>query len=132
MIQANESENQPPLALLAEDDDMIRELVSLYLERLGYEVVSCKNGQEAVDALELYPKFDLVVTDLVMPELGGAEVVKTTQSLDKCKRILIISGFSDDLKFLEQAIESGNEFLKKPFTFSGFTEKIENLKKRYT
>lgn len=110
---------------------MIRELVAVYLQRLGYEVVSCKNGEEAIASFENAHRFDLIVTDLIMPELGGEEVVKTALRQNKCERILIISGFSEDLDFLEQAMQNGTEFLKKPFTFSGFQEKINILCKRF-
>jgi len=116
-------------AILAEDDEMVRELVALYLERLGYDVLEAKNGQEAINLLENEGQnaVSLIVTDLVMPEVGGAELVKTARQNGKCDRILIMSGFTDEIAFLEQTIRDGSEFLTKPFTYHDFESKISRL-----
>ncbi|MEM9159696.1 MAG: response regulator [Verrucomicrobiota bacterium] len=128
MVQ--QSEDSRSTAILAEDDEMIRELVSLYLDRMGYHVLEAKNGKEAIDLLadQAEDAVELIVTDLVMPEAGGAEVIRNARSTGKCDRILIISGFTDDATFLEQTIKEGSEFLKKPFTFVDFEAKVEGLR----
>ena len=111
---------------------MVRELVALYLEKMGYNVLEAKNGREAIDLLgkEEEDKFELIVTDLMMPEVGGAEVIRKARETGKCDRILIISGYTDDVASLENAIKEGSGFLKKPFTFNDFEAKIADLKER--
>ncbi|NEQ68741.1 MAG: response regulator, partial [Symploca sp. SIO2D2] len=91
--------------------------------------LEAKNGKEAINLLtdKSADEVELIVTDLVMPEAGGAEVIRNARSTGKCDRILIISGFTDDASFLEQTIKEGSEFLKKPFTFGDFEAKIQTL-----
>ncbi|NER32362.1 MAG: response regulator [Symploca sp. SIO1C4] len=119
-------------AILAEDDELIRELVALYLGRLGYDVLEAKNGKEALTILDASDRgrIALLVTDLVMPEIGGAEVVKRARADEKCQRILIMSGFTEDIAFLEKTIKDGTEFLRKPFTYDDFESKIQILEGR--
>lgn len=117
-------------ALIAEDDAMIRELVSHYLDELGYNVLEAKNGAEAIKFIaDSAPgSLSLIVTDLVMPEAGGAEVIRAAKRSGKCDRILIISGFTNDPSFLESSIREGAAFLRKPFTYRAFEEKVEELR----
>ncbi len=126
---ADKDESSKSTALIAEDDAMIRELVSLYLDRMGYDVIEASDGREAIEMIADQEDDDLklIVTDLMMPKAGGAEVVKSARSTGKCDKILIISGFTEDLKFLEQTIRDGSAFLKKPFTFDDFAAKVEGL-----
>ncbi len=124
-------ENSKSTALIAEDDAMIRELVALYLDRMGYQVLEASDGREAIDLIadQKEDHLKLIVTDLVMPKAGGAEVVQSARSSGKCDKILIISGFTEDLSFLEKTIKDGSAFLKKPFTFDDFAAKVEDLQK---
>jgi len=120
-------------ALLAEDDALIRELVSTYLEYLGYHVSEAHNGEQAIDLIESHDKrFDLLVTDLSMPKVDGSEVVRFAREDNRCERILIISGFTKDLRFVENTIDDGSEFLAKPFTFNDFKEKVSLLQEAFT
>lgn len=119
-------------ALLAEDDAMVRELVCTYLEELGYHVLEARNGKQAIDLLDANgTRLDLIVTDLVMPQASGADVVQFARKAGKCERILIISGFAEDLKFVENSVRDGSEFLSKPFTFNDFEKKISYLQEHF-
>ena len=107
---------------------MVRELVVTYLENLGYNVLEARNGKQAIELIDTNnAKLDLIVTDLAMPQASGAEVVRFARKDGKCDRILIISGFVEDLKFVEDSINDGSEFLSKPFTFNDFEQKISIL-----
>src|ERR671932_626257 len=79
----------PPLVLVADDDDDIRQLVTFRLERAGYEVVGAADGEEAFRlALERHP--DLAVLDVMMPKLTGYDVTQRLRSSDDTKRIPVI------------------------------------------
>jgi len=79
--------------LIVEDDDTLRELFSLLLERFQFEVVSASNG---VEALELYnDTIDIVLTDIVMPLMGGIELIKELQQQDPNLKCIAITGFSN-------------------------------------
>ena len=111
---------------------MVRELVSTYLEELGYHVLEARNGKQAIDIIDSnHAQLDLIVTDLAMPQASGAEVVRFARKDGKCDRILIISGFVGELKFVEDSIKDGSEFLSKPFTFKDFEQKISNLQEQF-
>lgn len=124
------SETNRPLAILAEDDDMIRELVTIYLNKLGYETISVENGQLAIDEFEKREtgSVELLVSDIIMPHVTGVQLVNASIEKAYCSKILIISGFSDETNFLENAIRHGCQFLKKPFTLSEFENKVKGLK----
>lgn len=124
----SELDDKEQTALLAEDDEMIRDILAQYLQRLGYNVLEAKNGKTAIDLLELSEEeIDLIVTDLLMPEAGGEKVVRTAQQIGCCDRILIISGFSEQMSQLDKTVGQQAAYLEKPFTFSAFEEKIEEL-----
>ena len=79
--------------LLAEDDDSLRNFLTRALERAGYEVVSCADGDEAVAALDDGP-YDLLLTDIVMPGHDGIEVARRAAALKPAPRIMFITGFA--------------------------------------
>lgn len=116
-------------AILAEDDEMIRELVALYLEKLGYETVAVENGKLALAEFEQRPNgsVELLVSDLMMPEIGGVELVTEAMENGYCSKILLISGYSSEAAFLEKAIAKGCQFLKKPFTLKEFEDRVKSL-----
>lgn len=118
-----------PRALLAEDDALIRELVSSYLERLGFAVHEASNGKDALDLIENVPPegYALVVTDILMPKANGDQLIKAARKKHCCQRFLVMSG-----NILEYTQDSGkkfadSEFIEKPFTFSDFESKLSSI-----
>lgn len=132
MIQENPPRRRLQSALLAEDDEMIREIVSTYLERLGYKVYEAQDGTKALDIIERLENgpFDLVVTDLLMPGASGESVVMNALNQDACERFLIISGFSPEMPDLDPTVREIALYLEKPFTFDAFEEKVEILERQ--
>ena len=78
--------------LLAEDDDSLRGFLARALERAGFEVRACADGDEAAAALD--DSWDLLLTDIVMPGLDGIEVARRAAALDPKLRIMFITGFA--------------------------------------
>lgn len=80
-----------PRILVVDDDPQVRSLLGAILEREGYEVSTVGDGQEAVTAYESDP-FDLVITDLVMPEKEGIETFNELRTFDPDVKVVAISG----------------------------------------
>jgi two-component system cell cycle response regulator CpdR len=77
--------------LLAEDDDSLRAFLTRALERAGYWVRACPDGDEAISALDDGP-YDLLLTDIVMPGADGIEVAREAAARDASIRIMFITG----------------------------------------
>lgn len=109
-----EGEEGKKRILLAEDDYDTANMIKFFLEKANMEVASAANGQIAVDILKK-EKFDLVITDVNMPEVNGAELHKIIRKKDKNLPILFISGYD---KTVTKNMAEGDEYayyLSKPF-----------------
>ena len=115
--------------LLAEDESMIRELIATFLTNLGFTVIEAENGKESLEkAKELGPEnVGLLITDLVMPVMGGLELAAELRKLRPEMRVLFISGYTDDVVILGNQSKTNTAFLKKPFNFDTLRSRIEAL-----
>lgn len=115
--------------LLAEDETMIRELISTYLTNLGFTVHESVNGQDSLEKARQFgpDKFCLLITDIVMPEMGGMELAAALRKENSDLRVLFISGYTDDVVLLDDAAKSRSSFLKKPFNFDALRNRVEAL-----
>jgi nitrogen-specific signal transduction histidine kinase/ActR/RegA family two-component response regulator len=115
--------------LFVEDEERLRQGGQAILESLGYCVLTAANGREA---LELYvaacaadhPEIDLVITDLVMPEMGGEALIRKLREMDPHLRVLAITGYvlADDLEKLKETGILGT--IQKPFEVDALAEAI--------
>lgn len=115
--------------LLAEDEAMIRELIATFLSNHGYTVHEAENGRLSLDqARKIGPeKIDLLITDLVMPVMGGLELASELRKLQPGLRVLYISGYTDDVVVLEGDAKGKTAFLRKPFSFETLGQRVEAL-----
>ncbi len=103
--------------LVVEDDPSVRTLVRDELRKLGYRVVEAKNGVEAcLLATQQAGSIDLLLTDVVMPGMGGRELAQHLSVIKPDLRILYISGYTDDVGIMGGQDEDLSSFLQKPFT----------------
>ncbi|MEX2467548.1 MAG: ATP-binding protein, partial [Gemmatimonadota bacterium] len=103
--------------LLVEDDSRLRTAAERALRRLGYEVTSSENGRLAFDRIEDSPDgFDLVLSDLVMPELGGLELYEEVQQRGWTIPFLFMSGHGPEAVSSADGVEGAYTFLEKPWT----------------
>jgi len=118
--------------LLAEDDPVITEMITLMLQREGFKVISVKNGKEALDLYmkqkEKINEFDLIITDLGMREMDGISLSKGIKKIDPNKPIIMITGFGSLLNFDE--IDSIDCLLNKPIKISELMKAIYSLVKK--
>lgn len=103
--------------LLAEDEPSVRTLVRDELRKLGYKVVEAKNGVEAcLLATQQAGSFQLLLTDVVMPGMGGRELAQHLSVINPELRTLFMSGYTDDVGIMAGQEEGATSFLQKPFT----------------
>src|SRR5919199_4084062 len=99
--------------LLAEDDDSLRSFLVRALERAGYAVRACPDGETAVAALDDGP-YDLLLTDIVMPGMDGIEVAREAATRDPGLRIMFITGFAAVALSAGPGAAAGGKDLPKP------------------
>jgi chemotaxis methyl-accepting protein methylase/signal transduction histidine kinase/chemotaxis response regulator CheB len=110
--------------LLVEDERMVRELARKVLEASGYVIHEARNGPEGLKLCEAHEgPIDLLMTDVVMPELGGRALVEAALKLRPAMKILYMSGHMEDV-VLREGIQKGAAFLQKPFTPAGLAQKV--------
>jgi two-component system, cell cycle sensor histidine kinase and response regulator CckA len=103
--------------LLVEDEPSVRTLVRDELRKLGYQVVEAKNGIEAcLLATQQAGSCQLLLTDVVMPGMGGRELAQHLSVINPELRTLFMSGYMDDVGIMAGHEESATSFLQKPFT----------------
>ncbi len=113
--------------LLVEDEAQIRALALRVLEEAGYEVLVAHDGGHALEVLEREARpVDLVMTDVVMPELSGPELVKRLRAQCPDTRVLYVSGYAEN-ELPERPADARTAFLSKPFRPSEVVEQVEIL-----
>jgi nitrogen-specific signal transduction histidine kinase len=114
--------------LLVEDEDAVREVASRILRRHGYTVVEARNGTDALRKFtEDGSEFDLIVTDIVMPEMGGLELAQRVREWTPNARILFTSGYTEDAVLRRNFLDPGAEFVEKPFTPSRLAQRTREV-----
>jgi two-component system cell cycle sensor histidine kinase/response regulator CckA len=114
--------------LMVEDDDGVRRLACHVLESLGYSVLCAESGGQALDlARDHRGKIDLVLTDVVMPEMSGREVERRLAEAGHAARVLFMSGYTDDAVLQHGVEETGVAFLQKPFTPGALARKVREV-----
>ena len=103
--------------LLVEDDELVRTYMSATLSSGGYTLLTAADGVEAIALLERLDRpIDLIVSDVIMPKMGGKELNDWLAKNRPNAKVLFISGYVDDGPFREQRFARGEAYLQKPFT----------------
>jgi PAS domain S-box-containing protein len=111
--------------LLAEDDEAACELLREMLEELGYRIITAANGVEALERAAAHAgPIDLLLSDVVMPRLGGRELAERLREQRGDVPTLFMSGYTADTILRQGISESGSPFLQKPFTAQQLAQKI--------
>ncbi len=113
--------------LLVEDEPAVRELGEHVLKAIGYHVVTATNGVEALQRFSEHPDVQIIVTDVVMPDMGGAELAQRARARSPQVRVLFTSGYTFDA--LGQADLTGPNvaFLSKPYGTEQLGASVRNL-----
>lgn len=111
--------------LLVEDEPAVRKATRLMLELQGYRVWEAANGQEALDLVRTLPDpIDLLVTDVVMPGIGGRELASELRSIYRDLPVVYISGYSESFGARGAALQPHEAFLQKPFTQADLLQQV--------
>jgi two-component system cell cycle response regulator CpdR len=114
-----------PRILLAEDDDSLRGFLARALERAGYEVTACADGDEA--AAQLDADWDLLLTDIVMPGLDGIEVARQAAAKHPGLRIMFITGFAAVALAAGENAPAGAKVLSKPIHLREIVHEVDRM-----
>jgi DNA-binding NtrC family response regulator len=110
-----------------EDEAEVRRLIHDVLTRNGYAVDQASNGREAIALVEkLRGEFDLLLTDVVMPEMGGGVLAQTLTAQMPEMMVLYMSGYTDDA-IVRHGLREGAHFLQKPFTVESLLRGVRDV-----
>ncbi len=134
-VPARKSEPEPtkPLrgnetVLLVEDERQLRELFQIVLQENGYNVLAASDGTEAILLSERHPgALHLLISDVVMPQVGGREVAERMAAMRPNMKVLFMSGYTDDAVMRDGILDTEANFLQKPFTPSALAKKVREV-----
>lgn len=127
-VKSKSIRNAIETILVVEDSDVLRQVICKFLRSAGYQVIEADNGKVALELAEKFHQpIDLVVTDVVMPEMGGRELSLKLRELKIETKVLFLSGYTEE-SLADYGF--GNEhpnFLEKPFTRDSLLEKVQSV-----
>lgn len=115
--------------LVAEDEEITMKHLVNTLEREGYDVLGTKNGREALDAMSK-EHFDVLITDIKMPEMNGIELLERAKEIDHEIEVLVITGFGSIGSAVEAMKKGAYEYITKPFDLDELILKVKNIHER--
>ncbi len=114
--------------LLVEDEDVVRNLSKEILETYGYSVLVASNGREGLRVgSEFRGAIDLVITDVIMPQMSGREMAEGLRTIRPDTRVLFMSGFTDDAIVNHGAVDEKVFFIQKPFSPEALATKAREV-----
>jgi two-component system, cell cycle sensor histidine kinase and response regulator CckA len=117
--------------LIVEDEAAVRRVARRTLAERGYTVLEAANGREALELAARHEgPIDLVLTDMVMPEMRGGELAARLRRARPEARLLMMSGYTEEAASRQAILEAGNAFLEKPFTARRLLEKVQQVLSR--
>ena len=115
--------------VIAEDEDITRKHLLYALKKEGYEVFGARNGREALDLIER-DHFDILITDVRMPEMSGIELLERVKSKFFGIEVLVITGFGSIDSAVEAMKKGAYEYITKPFNLDELILKVKNIQER--
>ena len=114
--------------MLVEDEEQVLQIAQQILTALGYNVLPATNGHEALAVAERHHgNIELTITDVVMPQLSGRELIERLGPLRPEMRVLYMSGYTDDAIVRHGLLDERVEFIQKPFAADAFARKIRSV-----
>ncbi len=114
--------------LLVEDDDAVRELAQRVLQRYQYQVIVAEDARRALDyALTTREHIDMLITDVIMPEVSGRDLSVQLAQVCPDIRVLFMSGYTDEVIVHHGVLDPGVHFIQKPFTALAFLHKVRQV-----
>ncbi len=120
----NNKEISSTRILFVEDEDSVRTFALRALKKKGYDVIGCNSAENALEQLEHDTKFDLLITDMVMPGKTGAELAAIVKEKIPNIKVILASGYSEEIAKRELSESENFEFMAKPFSLGDLTAKV--------
>ena len=114
--------------LLVDDEEIVIDVAVELLKKLGYNVIEAGSGKEAIQLFgEWCDKIDMVILDMIMPDIGGGEVYDRIKEIDPQVKVLLSSGYSIDGQATDILERGCNSFIQKPFSMAVLSKKIREV-----
>ncbi len=110
--------------LFVEDEDSVRTFASRALKKKGYDVISCNSAENALEQIEKDQNFDMLLTDMVMPGMSGAELTKIIKNKIPSIKVILASGYSEEIVRQELDNFADFDFITKPYSLGDLTAKV--------
>ena len=113
--------------MFVEDEDAVRIVGARGLKQKGYEVVDCISAENALEHIEADEKFDMMITDMMMPGMSGAELANIMHQKQPDAIIILASGYSEEIARKELAGSQDFYFLSKPYSLDDLNKKVKEV-----
>jgi DNA-binding response OmpR family regulator len=124
-VRPEDVQGQGETVLVVEDDDMVRRLARVIIERAGYQVVEATSPDEALRLAERGDvSIDVLLTDVIMPAMNGRELAKRILVRRPEVKVVFTSGYTDDVIAHHGVLDRGVSLVQKPFSASSLTAKV--------
>ena len=117
--------------LVVDDEHNLREMISSYLQNEGYETVEAANGDSAVQTVK-NDQIDLVLLDIMMPEMDGYEVLKEIRSIQKKLPVIMLTAKTDEIDKIVGLEMGADDYITKPFSLRELSARIKAVLRRAT
>jgi len=115
--------------LVVDDDKEIVELLSIYIHNEGYDVVKAYDGKEAITKIVTIPDIDLMILDLMMPQMDGMQVVKEIRKESQIP-IIMLTAKTTDMDKIQGLVAGADDYVTKPFNPLEVMARIKSLLRR--
>ena len=112
--------------ILVDDDKYAIDTLAKLLSEDGYEVDICYNGREAMNKME-FNRYDVIITDLRMPEIGGLELLKNIKKIHTDLPVIVITAFGEVESYLDAFAKGAYEYINKPIKYEELTRLLEAI-----
>ncbi len=117
--------------LIAEDESAIREIIAITLKRAGYEVTETCDGQQALDKYsEMNGEFDVVLLDIMMPNVDGLEVCKRLRNASSTVGIIMLTAKTQEMDKVSGLLMGADDYITKPFSPSELMARVDSVYRR--
>ena len=122
-----EAPSRPLSVLVVDDEDLVRKFVERVLREAGYQTATASDGPEALEAASRPEGFDILVTDVMMPQMTGDELARRIRISTPGIKVLYLTGFSDRLFKEKVTLWADEAFLDKPCSVKGLLQAVSLL-----
>ena len=126
-VSSETHDAEPPGILVVDDEESVRHFIARVLTNAGYRVETMASAAEALEAVDRGGKYDLIVSDVRMPNLSGPHFIEQLRRKETDMKVLYVTGYSDQLFEERETLWVDEAFLEKPFTPRAILESVALL-----